>query len=112
MGELCDRRLVDPALAEQREHDVGEVGVGFWRAATRLCGIVPAEIVAEEELVAEPGIERPQDQVGDGVVVVAPDVVVLDPGTARRDRLVEREVGLRLGVDRNEAARPSRPRPR
>ncbi|WP_296577814.1 hypothetical protein [Phreatobacter sp.] len=92
-------------MAKQRHHHVGHMRVGALAAAAGLGRIVPADVVADQQVVRVPRLQGPQDQALDLLVGVAGDVVVFGPGAARHRRVVKAEVGRLLGMNPDEAAR-------
>ena len=83
-----------------------DVGERTRRPAAGLRRIVPTPVMAQHQLVTEPGIQHTQDALDVGLVFGGiADAVVLQPRAAPRHFEVQVEIRLSLGVNPDEALR-------
>ncbi|MNL83867.1 hypothetical protein D3C87_2116370 [compost metagenome] len=63
--EQLEDGVVRYAPAPQERDQFGvDHGIGFWHAAIRQSGVIPAAVVTDEELIAQTGVQRAEDEVG------------------------------------------------
>ena len=105
MREPAHGALVDTGFTQARQERLNQVSERLGCAALGLGRIVPAAVLAQQQLPAIPGVEHTPDALDVLCIVPRPDIVIFDPGATPGHLEVQREVGLGLRMNPDVAGR-------
>src|SRR5688572_12228095 len=79
--QLVKSWLVHAGLPQFRQEGFAQIGEGFGRASAGQGGVVPATIMAEQQVIAESGVQNTLDVLKEVIVidVITTNRVILNP---------------------------------